>query len=108
MQELTEPELKRVDLGRLKVLAVFRTENKKQVVGGKVLEGKIEKDSNIEVIRAKDIIAEGKLARLQSGKQDVNSVEISQECGIEYEGRPLIEAGDILNFYKEEKIIKKI
>lgn len=108
MQGLVEPEYKRVDLGRLKVLAIFRTEAKKQVLGGKVLDGKIENGSKIEVLRDKDLIAEGKLTRLQSGKQDVNSVEVNQECGLEYEGKPIIQIGNILQFYKEEKIIRKI
>lgn len=108
MQGLVEPEYKRVDLGRLKVLAIFRTEAKRQVLGGKVLDGKIESGSKIEVLRDKDLIAEGKLTRLQSGKQDVNSVEVNQECGLEYEGKPIIQIGNILQFYKEEKIIRKI
>lgn len=106
VEALTEVELKRVDLGKLKVAAIFRTESKGQIVGGRVIEGKIETDSLIEIIRAKDIIGQGKLIKLQSGKQDVKSVEINQECGIEYEGKPLIKAGDILQFYKNEKVKK--
>ncbi|MBI4812308.1 translation initiation factor IF-2 [Candidatus Falkowbacteria bacterium] len=108
MQELVEPEIKRADLGKLKVLAIFKTESKSQIVGGKVSEGKIETESFIEVIRDDKIIERGKLTRLQSGKQDVKSVEAGQECGIQYEGRAVIEVGDELRFYKEEKVIKKI
>ena len=62
----------------------------------------------ITVVRDKEFIAQGKLSKLQSGKQDVKSVEQDQECGIKYEGDPIIEVGDILEFYKEEKIYKKI
>ena len=108
MQALVAPEIKKVDLGRLKVLAIFRTEHKSQILGGKVLEGKVEIDSMITVVRDKEFIAQGKLSKLQSGKQDVKSVEQDQECGIKYEGDPIIEVGDILEFYKEEKIYKKI
>ena len=45
MQLLVKPDIKRVDLGRLKVLAIFRTENHRQIVGGKVLDGEIKNNS---------------------------------------------------------------
>ncbi len=108
MQALIEPEIKRVDLGRLKVLAIFRTEAGGQIIGGKVIEGAVEENSFIEVLKDKELKAQGRLVRLQSGKQDIKRVETGQECGLQYEGRPAIEVGDILQFYKEEKIIKKL
>lgn len=108
MQLLVKPEINRVDLGRLKVLAVFRTENDSQIVGGKVLDGELQNNALIDVKRGDDFIVSGKLARLQSGKQDVNMVEKDQEAGIKYEGKPLIEEGDILVVYKEERIVNKI
>ncbi len=108
MQLLVKPEIKRIDLGRLKVLAIFRTENDSQIVGGKVLDGEIENNTIIEIKRGDDFIASGKLVRLQSGKQDVNSVEKDQEAGIKFEGKPIIEEGDILVVYKEERVVNKI
>ncbi len=108
MQLLVKPEIKRIDLGRLKVLAIFRTENDSQIVGGKVLDGEIENNAIIEIKRGDDFIASGKLVRLQSGKQDVNSVEKDQEAGIKFEGKPVIEEGDILVVYKEERVVNKI
>lgn len=103
---LVEQKMQRADLGRMKTLAVFRTEKSSQIVGGRVIDGKIEADSMVEVFRGKEIIAEGKLAELQIAKQNVKSVETNQECGINFEGKPAIQAGDILQFYKMEKIKK--
>lgn len=108
MQLLVKPEIKRIDLGRLKVLAIFRTENESQIVGGKVLDGVVRNNSFVEVKRGDDFIVSGNITQLQSAKQDVNEVEKDEECGLKYEGKPLIEEGDILNFYQEEKIINKI
>ncbi|MBU4375181.1 translation initiation factor IF-2 [Patescibacteria group bacterium] len=108
IQELVEPEVKRVDLGRLKVLAIFRTEANSQIIGGKAIDKAIEDSSFIDVCRDKEVIASGKLTKLQSGKQDVKSVEADQECGIQYEGKPLIKEGDILQVWKEERITKII
>jgi translation initiation factor IF-2 len=107
MEDLFEPVIKRTDLGKLKVLAIFKTEKARQVVGGKVIDGKIEKDSLIEVVQGDEIKTRGKLLKLQIQKQEVPDCSEGQECGIEYEGDPVIVAGDILQFYKEEKIKKK-
>jgi len=108
MQLMVKPEINRVELGRLKVLAVFRTENDSQIVGGKVLDGELKNNSLIDVKRGDDFIVSGKLTRLQSGKQDVESVEKDQEAGLKYEGKPIVAVDDILVVYREERIIDKI
>ena len=108
MQEMVKADLVRKDLGRLKVLVVFRTEKGFQILGGKVLDGQIVNDTLVEVLRDKDIIAKGKLVRLQSGKQNVKTVAQDQECGLQYEGSPVVQAGDVLNVYTEEEIINKM
>ncbi len=108
MEAILEPTITRVDLGRLKVLAIFRTDKDRQIVGGKVIEGRIENSAKVEIFRDKEFIGAGELARLQSGKQDVPFCELNEECGLEYKGKPLIQTGDILNFSKEEKTINKL
>lgn len=104
MKLLVKPEIKRTDLGRLKVLAIFRTDNNGQIVGGKVLDGELKNDCLLEIWRNDNFIANGKLARLQSGKQNVDTVEKNEEAGLLYEGEGVITEGDILLAYKEEEI----
>jgi translation initiation factor IF-2 len=108
MQKIVVPTIERVDLGRIKVLAIFKTEKKSQIVGGKVLDGKIEDESKIEVLRDKELLATGKMLKLQAGKQDVHECEKDLECGILYEGDAIIQIGDILNIYKEKTVLNKI
>ncbi|MFA5131544.1 MAG: translation initiation factor IF-2 [Patescibacteria group bacterium] len=108
MQLLVKPEINRIELGRLKVLAVFRTEAGSQIVGGKVLDGELKNNSLIDVKRGDDFIVSGKLTRLQAGKQDVESVSQDQEAGIKYEGKPIVEVDDILVVYREERVVDKI
>lgn len=108
MQKLVRARIEREDLGRLKVLAVFMSDKEKQVVGGKVLDGKIEKDSFVEIFREKEMIGGGDLTQLQSGKQAVGYVEEGEECGIEYKGKEKIQEGDILQIYKEKEVIEKL
>lgn len=108
MEKLLTPEYEKHDLGRLKVLALFRTEKNSQILGGKVLEGDIKQDSKIEVVRDNEVIDHGKLVELKCGKEDVSNVEKDQECGIKYEGKPVIEEGDILQCYEEIKKEKSL
>jgi translation initiation factor IF-2 len=108
MQLLVKPEINKVELGRIKILAIFRTETNSQIVGGKVLDGVIKNDSLIDVKRGEDFIVSGKLVRLQAGKQDVKMVEKDEEAGLKYEGEAIIEVGDILEVYQEERVIDKI
>jgi len=98
---LVEPKSKRVDLGKIKVLAIFRTEKNSQIIGGKIINGIAETGAQIEILRKKNLIGMGKLTKLQSGKQDVSTVDINQECGLQYEGKETIEVGDILMLHKE-------
>jgi translation initiation factor IF-2 len=108
IQELVKPEVERVDLGRLKVMAIFRTEPKMQIIGGRVLDGEIKANAFVEVMREKELVGEGKITSLQSGKVEVQRVETNQECGMRFEGKAIIEEGDILAFYEEKQIIKKV
>jgi len=108
MQDLIKPEIELKEIGKLKVLAIFRTEPKKQIVGGKVLEGILTKNTIIDVERKGEIIERGKISSLQAGKQEVEIVETDEECGLEFVGSPIIEEGDILIIKKEEKIITKL
>lgn len=108
MSELLEPEIKRVDLGRLKVLAVFKNLKRGIVVGGKVMNGKMVKGEFIEILRDKEPQGIGTLIQLQQNKQDVAEVKEGLECGITFEGKEKIFAGDVLLSYKEEKIKRKL
>lgn len=101
--KLLEPEITKEDLGKLKVLAIFRREKSRMIVGGKVIEGKLINKASLDVIRNEEKIASGKITQLQHNKKDVGEVEKGREAGILYEGEPVIEEGDILEVYKKEK-----
>ena len=108
LEQLLSPEVIRTDLGRLKVLAVFHKESGSLVVGGSVTKGKIVPGAKADVIRDKRKVAKGTIVQLQVNKVDVNQASLGQECGLKYEGKPVIEKGDILEIYQEEIKEKKI
>lgn len=102
------PEIVKHDLGKLKILAIFRPNKNNQIIGGKVIEGKITKDANINLWRGEDKLGSAKLITLKSGKEEVTEVDTDQECGLEVESRELIQEGDVLEFYREEKKAVKL
>lgn len=104
LNKMIEPEIKRIKLGKLEVLAVFRTEKKRVVLGGKVTSGKLEKDVLCDVIRNEKKIGQGKLVNLQINKVNVQEVKQGKECGIEFEGEVKIKEGDVIEAWREEKV----
>jgi translation initiation factor IF-2 len=103
MESQLQVETERKTLGKLKVLAIFRTEKNRQIVGGKVIEGEIKKGVKIEVWREEQSLGRGRLVSLQENKKDVFSVNKGKEAGILYEGEVKIELGDILEVFEETR-----
>jgi translation initiation factor IF-2 len=112
MEKIVEPKEVRKDLGKVKVLAKFLTEKNRQIIGGRVTEGEIKKGALIEVFRpgrgasgggTEEKIGQGKMINLQRNKKNAALISKGEECGILFEGDVIIEEGDILLFYTEEK-----
>lgn len=109
MSALLEPQINRIDLGKLKVLAVFKKEAKSQIVGGKVILGKAQRGALINVLRNDRLTTTGRLGQLQSQKVDVEEVKEGSEAGIRFDFKDknitpnmYIREGDILEIYEEE------
>lgn len=102
LSSLLPSEILRHDLGRLNVLAVFKTGKHDMIVGGRVSQGKMVKGAEIEIKRNEEIIGSGKLANLQQNKATAEEVNQGNECGITFEGNVKIKEGDALICYQEE------
>ncbi len=103
MEKALEPEIVRVDLGKMKVLEVFLNDKNRQIIGGKVIEGEVKRGASVEVVRDEQIIGQGKLINLQQDKKNSDRVGKGNECGLLYEGNAKAESGDVLVFYTQEK-----
>lgn len=90
-------------VGKLEVLKIFRKESHNMILGGRVTEGHLVPTEIVIVVRGGEAIATGKVMRLECSRQISEKVAAGQECGINFEGKAVIEPGDILEFYIEEK-----
>jgi translation initiation factor IF-2 len=59
-------------------------------------------------MRSSNPLTEGKITQLQHNKADVEEVTEGLEFGIKFEGPEEIQEGDVLEIYKEEKIIRSL
>ncbi len=113
MAGLLEPNISKVQLGRIKVLAVFKKNAKSQIFGGKVLSGKAARGVMGEVTRGDSTVASGKIGQLQHNKEDMSEVKEGLEAGIRLDtvsGSPFeeVKEGDILEIYEEEKTARNL
>ena len=90
------------------MLAIFRTEKTRQIIGGKVIFGEVKKGARIDVLRNGEKAGSGKLVQLQQNKKEVARVPQDQECGILFEGEVRIQEGDVLEIFEEEKTKYKL
>ena len=104
MVKLVPGEIKRIDTGRAKILAFFKKEKNKQIVGGKVLEGVLKRGARFEIERNKTIIGSGKIFGLQREKREAEEIKEGFEFGMLTDAVIGISEGDILFIFEEEKM----
>lgn len=112
-EALLEPEVSRKDLGKMKILAIFKIDSKSQIVGGKVTTGSVKRGAFVDVLRNNAKILSGRMTQLQHNKEDVSEVQEGLQCGLKFEalpGQPSwdIKEGDVLEVYEEEKIQRSL
>ncbi len=102
MERKLRKEKERIDLGRMEITVLFRTEKNRQIFGGVVLSGEIEKGSQIEIFRDTQSMGKGKIIDLQANKKSFSSVKEGKECAILYQGNEKVKEGDEIVSFKEE------
>ncbi len=103
---LIPAEIREVPSGKLKVLKFFKQEKSKQIVGGRVTEGLTQQAALFRLVRKGVVQGKGKVAGLQVRSQTVSEVAEGNECGLLVEADLMIAEGDVLEFYKEERVVR--
>lgn len=113
MAALLDAEVRREVLGKVKVLAEFKKDSKSQVIGGRVLSGKLVRGALVDVLRDGKSIMMARVSQVQQNKQDVPEVVEGLETGMRIDIMDSqtvvdIKVGDILEVYREEKIARSL
>ncbi|MEP1150576.1 MAG: translation initiation factor IF-2 [Balneola sp.] len=105
LEGLLSPELKEQILGNVEVREIFKVSKVGTIAGCYVLDGKIDRNNPVRIIREGVVIYDGAVGALKRFKDDVKEVAAGYECGISIQGYNDIKVGDNFESYKitEEK-----
>ncbi len=112
LRELLKPDVEKLT-GKLEILEIFSEKDKKnhQVVGGRLLEGRVRKNQKFNVKRTaipegdeprpiteRELVGEGKVLSIKKGKQEMESAEAINEIGLQIETLSAVNKGDFFEF----------
>ena len=104
MKGMLSPEFVEEELGKAEVRMSFKVPKVGMIAGSYVLEGKIQRNAKVRLVRDGIVIYEGEIDSLRRFKDDVKEVAAGYDCGIGLTNYNDIKEGDIIENY----IIKEI
>ncbi len=103
MKGMLAPKFREVQDARIEVRQVYHISSVGTVAGCYVLEGKVNRQCQIRVVRDGIVVAEDKIDSLRRFKDDVKEVATGYECGISLEKFSDMKEGDILEAFRMEE-----
>jgi len=103
LKGMLEPTYAEILEGRAEIRAIF-SRGKGKVAGVYITEGKVRRDTQVKILRQNKVVCESKISSLKRFKEDVTEVSTGLECGIGIEGFIDFQPGDIIGFYRKERV----
>ena len=104
MNGMLEPTYQEVVLGHIEIRQTFKVSGVGTIGGAYVTDGKVQRNSEVRVVREGIVIHEGKLASLKRFKDDVKEVAQGYECGVSIERFNDIKEGDVIEAFIMEEV----
>ena len=104
MKGMLAPVYVEKNIGNAEVRQTFRISNVGTIAGCFVLDGKLERNAGVRVIREGVVIHDGKLVSLKRFKDDAKEVSKGFECGIQIQDYNDVKEGDIIEAYVQEEV----
>ena len=104
MKGLLEPEFKEVLLGHAQIRSVFKITGSGMIAGAYVVDGKLQRNAQVRLLRDNVVVFEGKLSSLRRYKDDVKEVTVGYECGASLDGYNDIKENDVIECFSKEEI----
>ena len=86
--------------------ATFKISRVGVIAGCRVLQGTVERNARVRVIRDSTIVGDYPLDTLRREKDDVKEVREGYECGIKLAGFNDVKEADLLEVYKIEEVAR--
>lgn len=107
LKGMLDPIFKEVVMGKIEIRETFKVPGIGLIGGAYVLEGKVQRNAQIRLVRDGIVIHEGKISSLKRFKDDAKEVAQGYECGIGIENYNDVKVGDIIEAFKMEEIERK-
>jgi len=104
LKGMLEPTYAEVLNGRAEVRAVFPSGKLGKIAGVYVTEGKVWRDAQVKILHRNKVIGDSRVSSLKRFKEDVAEVSAGLECGLGIEANLDLQIGDIIEFYRKEKM----
>lgn len=104
IEGMLSPEIKEKVVANLEVKEVFKISKVGTIAGCMCLDGKINKNTKVRVIRDGIVVYTGNLASLKRFKDEVKEVVSGQDCGLNIENFNDIKVGDIIEGYDQIEV----
>ena len=104
MKGMLAPTFREAVTGHVEIRTTFKVSGVGTIGGAYVLDGKIQRNSLVRIVRDGIVIHEGELASLKRFKDDVKEVAAGYECGISIDKFNDIKDGDIIEAYVMEQV----
>ena len=104
MEGLLEPKIEEKIIANIEIRETFKITKVGTIAGCYVLDGKMNRNAKIRLIRDGIVIYAGELASLKRFKDDVKEVLNGQECGLNIKDFNDIKVGDIIEAYEEIEV----
>lgn len=108
IEGMLAPEIQEVVTCNIEIREVFNISKVGRIAGCMVLDGKVNRQTKVRVIRDGIVVFTGNLGSLKRYKDDVKEVSAGFECGLNIENFNDIKVGDIIEGYTEKEISRKL
>ena len=108
MEGMLSPDIQEEIVCSIEIRDIFKISKVGTIAGCMVLEGKINRNSKVRIIRDGVVIYTGELSSLKRFKEDVKEVAKGFECGLSIEKYNDLKVGDIIEGFEEKEIQRKL
>lgn len=108
MEGMLAPEFEEKVVCNIEVREVFRISKVGTIAGCYVLDGKVNRNTKVRLIRNGIVLHDGSLGSLKRFKDDVKEVSAGYECGLNIDKFDDIQVGDLIEGYDMVEIKRKL
>ncbi|RYE18454.1 MAG: translation initiation factor IF-2, partial [Sphingobacteriales bacterium] len=104
MEGLLEPKIEKRTVSNIEIREIFKIGGVGTIAGSYVLDGKMTRQTKLNLVRDGIVIFTGELSSLKRFKDDVKEVNAGYECGLMVKNYNDLRVGDIIEGFEEVEV----